>query len=553
MEEETWVTEQVRPFTHWINSVLEKGQKKAEEDVFCTPYNFSPISDIFQDLRNGVVLIHLFYVLTGKKFKYTPNPRLPIHKLENIEQVLSSLKDKRVNMVNIGSADIHEGNKKITLGLVWRLIRMTVLAALEEDEAVKVQDLDQKILDWCKQLVGGYPDVNIKDFGPSWADGLAISAMVHSQLGDRKNLFDYKKGNPLQRTTRAIKTADTELGVPAIIEPADMVSRKCDKQVLFTYLSGFYLSVKKKEDEEAREKKRVAEEEMHKLLDEARKERMRANLSINQAVESFERQKQELDIAYAKVRDLQAENFHNGIASLLVIDRFQRKLTPYTAYSIDTPIGVPDAVGMYDSSAFFESLGRYYGVLQTKNGIRKANPDSQTGNSQMGHVQHHQEKIQQVLREVLRMLSILPQTVSFSGAHTLLLDIVQTIPDEMCGVSVGNLGSRPDREKEELITFLLLLSSISSECKSGIAEFKKQFHLQLKHEKQKKLGVTSETQDPAAPLPLEMIPAPSEYDLKAFGDEKVYRQVVAEEMVHGKEGSTKMFAPILQDEARAGK
>lgn len=427
---------------------------------------------------------------------------------------------------------------------------MSVLAALEKDEIGKIQDLDQKILDWCKKLVEDYPDVQIKDLGPSWADGLAISAMVHSQLGEKKNLFDYKKGNPLQRTTWAINTADTELGVPAIIEPAAMVSGKCDKHVLFTYLSEFYLTVKKKKEEtEAREKKRIEEEKIQTLLEQACQERSCVNLSIQQAVESFEKQKKDLDIAYEKVRNQQIENFHKGTNYLLLIDRLQRALRPYTAYSIDTPIGMPDVVGMYDSFAFSDSLKRYYGVPnEAGNGSKKVNPISQ-----MGNIRYHQEKTEQVLKDALRILSILPQTVSFSGAHALLLDILRTIPNEICDMTVENLGSGSDREKEKQITSLHLLSNISKECKSGIKEFEENFNRSLEQEKKKQISISSETQNPAAPLPLEMIPAPSEYDLKAFGNEKVYRQVVAEEMVRMKEGSPKMFAPILQDDAEAGK
>uniref|UniRef100_A0A5K3FV07 Calponin-homology (CH) domain-containing protein n=1 Tax=Mesocestoides corti TaxID=53468 RepID=A0A5K3FV07_MESCO len=44
------------------------------------------------------------------------------------------------------------------------------------------------MLHWCQAMTKGYPNVDVKNFGSSWADGLAFCALIHHFYPDA---FDF--------------------------------------------------------------------------------------------------------------------------------------------------------------------------------------------------------------------------------------------------------------------------------------------------------------------------------------------------------------------------
>ena len=66
-------------------------------------------------------------------------------------------------------ADLVDGNLKIILGMLWRLIQHFQLTD---------KNSRQVILDWCKKVTAGYPDIRIENFHDSFADGLFFCALV---------------------------------------------------------------------------------------------------------------------------------------------------------------------------------------------------------------------------------------------------------------------------------------------------------------------------------------------------------------------------------------
>lgn len=80
------------------------------------------ISNIFEDLQDGIVLLKLLEVLCGESIKVPEiKVKMKIHKMINLECVMSFLQ-QRLNLdfrnFNIGAEDVASGNEKITLGLV---------------------------------------------------------------------------------------------------------------------------------------------------------------------------------------------------------------------------------------------------------------------------------------------------------------------------------------------------------------------------------------------------------------------------------------------------
>uniref|UniRef100_A0A3P8VTG9 MICAL-like 1a n=1 Tax=Cynoglossus semilaevis TaxID=244447 RepID=A0A3P8VTG9_CYNSE len=83
--------------------------------------------------------------------------------------------------------------------------------------------------EWCRLQCEHYDDVEIKDMSTSFRDGLAFFVV-----------FSHSKsyGNML---SHAFEVAETQLGIPALLDPEDMVSMKVpDRLSIITYVSQYY-------------------------------------------------------------------------------------------------------------------------------------------------------------------------------------------------------------------------------------------------------------------------------------------------------------------------
>ena len=54
-----------------------------------------------------------------------------IQKMENLNFAFAFMQKKNVNVTNIGSSDILDGNNKLVLGLMWTLIKAFQVAEIE--------------------------------------------------------------------------------------------------------------------------------------------------------------------------------------------------------------------------------------------------------------------------------------------------------------------------------------------------------------------------------------------------------------------------------------
>lgn len=94
---------------------------------------------------------------------------------------------------------------------------------------------------WCSQVTAEYDNVRITDLSNSFRDGLAFNAIIHHF---RPDLFDYKTLKPSEvreNNAHAFHVAETELGIPALLDPEDMVDcEEPDKFSVSTYLAQLY-------------------------------------------------------------------------------------------------------------------------------------------------------------------------------------------------------------------------------------------------------------------------------------------------------------------------
>ncbi|KAH1185289.1 hypothetical protein KIL84_018038, partial [Mauremys mutica] len=182
------------------------------------------IEDLFNDFRDGRRLLELLEGFTGQKLaKEKGSTR--VHALNNVNKALQVLQKNNVDLVNIGSTDIVDGNHKLTLGLIWSIIlhwqvkdvMKNIMAGLQQTNSEKI------LLSWVRQSTRNYPQVNVINFTTSWSDGLAFNALIHSH---RPDLFDWNsvacQQSAVQRLDHAFNTAKRNLGIEKLLDPEDV-------------------------------------------------------------------------------------------------------------------------------------------------------------------------------------------------------------------------------------------------------------------------------------------------------------------------------------------
>uniref|UniRef100_A0A4W6EVR1 Dystrophin n=1 Tax=Lates calcarifer TaxID=8187 RepID=A0A4W6EVR1_LATCA len=149
----------------------------------------------------------------------------------------------QVELVNIGAADIVDGNHKLILGLIWSIIlhwqvkdvMKDVMAGLQQTNSEKI------LLSWVRQNTRQYPQVNVVNFSSSWNDGLAFNALIHSH---RPELFDWssveKKTSAIDRLEHAFNKAEQHLGIERLLDPEDVAVPHPDKKSVIMYVTSLF-------------------------------------------------------------------------------------------------------------------------------------------------------------------------------------------------------------------------------------------------------------------------------------------------------------------------
>ncbi|XP_043313635.1 dystrophin isoform X3 [Cervus canadensis] len=220
---------QKKTFTKWINAQFSKFGKQH-------------IENLFSDLQDGRRLLDLLEGLTGQKLpKEKGSTR--VHALNNVNKALQVLQKNNVDLVNIGSSDIVDGNHKLTLGLIWNIIlhwqvknvMKNIMAGLQQTNSEKI------LLSWVRQSTRNYPQVNVINFTTSWSDGLALNALIHSH---RPDLFDWNsvvcQQSATQRLEHAFNVAKYQLGIEKLLDPEDVATTYPDKKSILMYVTSLF-------------------------------------------------------------------------------------------------------------------------------------------------------------------------------------------------------------------------------------------------------------------------------------------------------------------------
>ncbi|XP_038053356.1 plastin-2-like [Patiria miniata] len=134
--EEIEETREEKTFRNWMNSL-----------------GVSPhVNRLFTDLCNGLVLLQLIEIVKGdpsfvdpkrvNKMDKLAKPGGNMKKVENCNYAVELCKGMKFSLVGIGGNDIYDGNDKLTLAIVWQLMRAYTLRLLS-----KIGTQDGKISD----------------------------------------------------------------------------------------------------------------------------------------------------------------------------------------------------------------------------------------------------------------------------------------------------------------------------------------------------------------------------------------------------------------------
>jgi len=94
---------------------------------------------------------------------------------------------------------------------------------------------------WCCLVTEGYTNVNIVNMSSSWRNGMAFCAIIHKFRPELINFDLLEPDDAFGNNELAFTTAEQHLGIPALLDPQDMVECEVlDRLSILTYLSQFY-------------------------------------------------------------------------------------------------------------------------------------------------------------------------------------------------------------------------------------------------------------------------------------------------------------------------
>ena len=153
--------------------------------------------------------------------------------------------------------DIVDGNLKLLLGVLWRLIFKYHISAFlkkrsfgaittplksemegaSDGEASAMQGNTTTLLAWFQASL---PQFQITNFTKDWNDGVKISALVnYCKPGLIPNWDQKNPQNAVENTQNAIMLAHEHFNIPEVIHAEDLAVESPDKLVVMTYLSYF--------------------------------------------------------------------------------------------------------------------------------------------------------------------------------------------------------------------------------------------------------------------------------------------------------------------------
>lgn len=221
---------EARVFTLWLNSL----------DVDPGVYN------LFEDLKDGTVILQAFdkvvpgsvtWKRVGKAKEGQEMSRFKM--VENTNYAVDLAKANKMHIVGIQGADIVDGTRTLTLGLVWQLMRLNITNTLRSLSKGGRDVSDQDMIKWANDKVKSngktstmrsFRDPNIKNavFFLDLLDGLRKGIVDYSLVTRGQNDEECRMNAKL-----AISIA-RKLGALIFLVPEDIVELR--QRLILTFI-----------------------------------------------------------------------------------------------------------------------------------------------------------------------------------------------------------------------------------------------------------------------------------------------------------------------------
>ncbi|KAI8580720.1 hypothetical protein K450DRAFT_235628 [Umbelopsis ramanniana AG] len=217
---------EARVFTLWLNSL----------DVDPGVYN------LFEDLKDGTVLLQAFdKVIAGSVNWRQVSRKQPLSRfkmIENCNYAVMLGQERRFSLVGIQGADITDGQRTLTLGLVWQLMRENIIHTLQSLSKGGRPVTDQDMVRWANDTVkrGGksskmssFKDGSLKNgvFFLDVLNGIKPGYVDYSLVASGTSYDDYYNNAKL-----AISIA-RKLGATIFLVPEDIVEVRAKMNLTF--------------------------------------------------------------------------------------------------------------------------------------------------------------------------------------------------------------------------------------------------------------------------------------------------------------------------------
>ncbi|KYR00608.1 cortexillin II [Tieghemostelium lacteum] len=234
-----WERVQELAFTSWVNGVLEKK-------------GVNKISDVSQDLADGVKLIYFLESISGKKFpkKFDLEPKTRILRVQNLHLAMVFVdEDLKIKVQGVAAEEFVDCNKKMILGFLWTLYRKYRISVINEGD----KSSEEGLLAWVKKTTDGYNHVNIQKFTNSFRDGYAYLALAHKYDPTSFKYEEYDQHDAVARLNAAFDFAEKGLSVPRLLDAESLSKGNVDERSIILYSSLFFHAYRAKEEREALE------------------------------------------------------------------------------------------------------------------------------------------------------------------------------------------------------------------------------------------------------------------------------------------------------------
>jgi len=152
--------------------------------------------------------------------------------MENLTVALEFLTHEcKVHLVNIGPNDIHDGNSKLILGLIWAMILHFKIKAGSGDDG----NANKELLAWVNSQIPSYA---VKNFTSDWQNGKSICALADVLCPGHMKLPRDFTNDPVADTTLGVKHATDNMAIPLVMDVEDIVHHP-DQHSMMTYISYF--------------------------------------------------------------------------------------------------------------------------------------------------------------------------------------------------------------------------------------------------------------------------------------------------------------------------